>query len=129
MDGSWEEKELRGGTGLRAKALDVVEGLKLATTRTYRPIILESDCLELISTIKKVGVNRSAVASTINEAKRPWRGAIDCIIHHIGREVNGVSHTLARLGCKSRCTNIWDRSGPDILLVVLVIRTNSLLFE
>jgi hypothetical protein len=92
VDGSWEEKELRGGTGLRdkvgntivttckhlktyaspleAEALDVVEDLKLATTRTYRPIILESDCLELISMMKEVGVNRSAVASTINEAKR-----------------------------------------------------------
>jgi ribonuclease HI len=115
VDGSWEEKELRGGTGmilrdeegntivtackhfktcaspLEAEALAVVEGLKLATTRTDRPIILESDCLELISMMKEVGVNRSALASTINEAKQLWRGAIDCNI-----QVNGVSHTLAR---------------------------------
>jgi ribonuclease HI len=139
VDGAWEEKEMRGGTGmilrdeegntivtackhlkscaspLEAEALAVVEGLKIAVTRTDRPIMLESDCLELISMMKEVGVNRSSLATTINEAKRLWSEAIGCNISHISREVNEVSHTLARLGCKSLCTNIWDRSGLDII--------------
>jgi ribonuclease HI len=139
VDGSWEEKEMRGGTGmilrdeegniivtackhlkscaspLEAEALAVVEGLQIAVTHTDRPILLESDCLELISMMKEVGVNRSSLATTINEAKRLWSEAIGCNISHISREANEVSHILARLGCKSLCTNTWDRAGPDII--------------
>ncbi|KAM0886716.1 hypothetical protein ACQ4PT_029504 [Festuca glaucescens] len=112
VDGSWEIAEHRGGTGMvlrdeegsiiftacsylkvcaspiEAEAIACREGLALALESSERPIIVESDCLELTSMIQADGVNRSPIAAIVNEIKKLCNGDRVCLIKHISREVN-----------------------------------------
>jgi hypothetical protein len=89
VDGSCEEKEQRGGTGmvlrdeednvtistcrhlrtcaipLEAKVIACIDGLALALERADRPIILESEYQVLVSILHEDGVNRSFVATVV----------------------------------------------------------------
>jgi hypothetical protein len=58
--------------------------------------------------------NRSQVASLVNETKRLCTVGRECIVSHISRELNSVSHTLARSGHASKHTQVWFQAGPNI---------------
>uniref|UniRef100_A0ACD5ZVH8 Uncharacterized protein n=1 Tax=Avena sativa TaxID=4498 RepID=A0ACD5ZVH8_AVESA len=123
VDGSWKEEGNSGGTGmvlwdeddntifaacrhlwtcaspLEAEVLACVEGLSLALEWTDKPIILESDCLQHTIMINAAELNRSPITAQVNEVKRLCQGGRECLIRHISREVNIVSHILAIAGC------------------------------
>ncbi|XP_071680849.1 uncharacterized protein [Lolium perenne] len=139
VDGAWAGEKHEGGTGmvlrddegciifaactylktcdspLEAEILACTEGLALALEHTNKPVIIESDCLEATSMINDTDVNRSEVAAIVNVAKHLCKQGRECLVRHIPRELNGVSHSLARLGYTERCTNVWIRKGPDII--------------
>jgi hypothetical protein len=100
---------------LEAELLACSEGLALALENTNKPIILESDCLEAISMINDDNRNRSFVASLVNEVKKLCGEGRECRVQHISRELNTVSHTLARWGLATPSTMFWRRHGPDII--------------
>uniref|UniRef100_A0ACD5ZRC5 Uncharacterized protein n=1 Tax=Avena sativa TaxID=4498 RepID=A0ACD5ZRC5_AVESA len=139
VDGSWKEEEQSGGTGmvlrdeegniifaacrhlwtcaspLEAEVLACVEGLSSALEWTDKPIILESDCLQLTTMINGAEINRSPIAAQVNKVKRLCQGGIECLVNHISREVNNISHSLARVGCTDQCTKVWIGHGPDFI--------------
>jgi ribonuclease HI len=138
VDGSWEEGERRGGFVLRdeeggiifavcrhlsscdgpleAEIMAFTEGLALALERTDCPIIIENDCQEATAMINDASVNRSPVAALINEAKYLCKLGRECQVRHISRELNSVSHILARWGCTRQCTQVWPHSGLDFIM-------------
>jgi hypothetical protein len=100
------------GSPLEAELKACIHGLNLAMQWTDEPIIVESDCLEAIRLINDPGPNRSDLAALVYEVKalsvsRP------CAFRHISRNINNVSHCLARVGRVNSCSRIWPRSGPD----------------
>jgi ribonuclease HI len=139
VDGAWAEDKREGGTGmilrddegcitvaacrhlqvcdspLEAEILACNEGLALALEYTNKPIIIESDCLEATTMINDLAVNRSKVAALVHETKRLCKLGRQCLVRHVRRGLNGVSHTLARMGLLERCSNVWVRHGPDII--------------
>jgi hypothetical protein len=51
--------------------------------------------------INSKSTNRSEVAALIDVAKHLCNSDRECQIKHISRDLNGVSHTLAKIGCKN----------------------------
>jgi ribonuclease HI len=139
VDSSWYEQERQGGTGmilrddegsimatacsflktcaspLEAEMLACHEGMRIAREWTDKPIVVESDCQVLVSMLKEEGVNRSPVATVVNQIKRLEHGRPAFQFSHISRDLNVVSHTLARFGCTNQCTKVWIRHGPVII--------------
>jgi ribonuclease HI len=139
VDGAWMKEEGKGGIGmilrdedgsiiftasrylpvcespLEAEILACNEGLALALEQTEKPILVESDCLELCSMVNDNNINRSQFAALIDVTKSLCRQERTCHVSHIRRECNGVSHTLARFGYSGQCTRVWYRHGPDII--------------
>jgi ribonuclease HI len=139
VDGAWATATHTGGTGmvlrdeegniiitgcrflqscgspLEAEVLACMDGLTLALERTSKPIIMESDCLEAVSMINSESTNRSEVAALIDAAKHLCNPDRVVQVNHISRDLNGVSHTLAKLGCKDQLSMVWIRHGPDII--------------
>jgi hypothetical protein len=91
------------------------EGMRIAREWTDKPIVVESDCQVLVSMLKEEGVNRSPVATVVNQIKRLEHGRPAFQFSHISRDLNVVSHTLARFGCTNQCTEVWIHHGPDII--------------
>jgi ribonuclease HI len=139
VDGAWAQADHTGGTGmilrdeegtiiftgcrflqscgspLEAEVTACIDGLALALERTTKPIIMESDRLEAVSMINSESTNRSEVAALIDAAKHLCKSGRVVQINHISRDLNGVSHTLAKLGCKDQLSMVWLRHGPNII--------------
>jgi ribonuclease HI len=139
VDGAWSMESKKGGIGmilrddegsilftackflqscdtpLEAELCACKEGLTRAMDLTGKPIWVECDSLEATSLIKDVNLNRSHNASLINEIKSLCAGERECRVTHVRRELNYVSHTLAKLSFNSACSMVWIRHGPDII--------------
>jgi ribonuclease HI len=138
VDGSWSEDADIGGIGmvLRDDAGEIIftacrhlpschipleaelqacaDGLNLALLWSDLPIILESDCLMATKMITDLDLDRSHLAGLVKEVKELCCGKRTCRIVHISRELNGVSHSLAKFSRLNSCTEFWFRSGPDV---------------
>jgi ribonuclease HI len=139
VDGAWMAEGRSGGTGmvlrndvggiiftvsrflqdcdspLEAELQACNEGLALSLELSDRPIVLKSDCLEAVSMINDPSRNRSQVAALVNETKRLCTVGRECIVSHISRELNSVSHTLARFGHAYKHTRVWFQARPDTI--------------
>jgi hypothetical protein len=100
---------------LEAKMRACHEGMRIAREWTDKPIVVESDCQVLVSMLKEEGVNRSPVATVVNQIKWLQQGRPAYQFSHISRDSNVVRHTLVRFGCTNQCTEVWIRHGPDII--------------
>jgi ribonuclease HI len=149
VDGAWATADHTGGTGivlrdeegnitvtrcrflqncgspLEAEVTACIDGLALALERTTKPIIMESDCLEAVSMINNESTNRSEVAALIDAAKNLCKSGRVVQINHISRDLNGVSHTLAKLGCK----DLWFGSAMDQTLLGSLVTRMALLWS
>jgi hypothetical protein len=74
---------------------------------------LESDYLVAIQMITDTEINRSKLAFWVNSVKHVGQSGRECKFQHICRELNGVSHGLARFGRVNFCNMIWPRSVPE----------------
>lgn len=82
---------------LHAELAGCMEGLALAHQWTELPIILECDSKMVVEMITSRGQNISLYAIVIHEVKR-LLGERECVVTHIPREQNNVSHVLANFG-------------------------------
>jgi ribonuclease HI len=139
VDGSWVEEGLKGGTGmilrdeegsilvaacrhlgmcaspLEAETQAGLDGVERLLEWMDKLVILESDCQELVSMLNDADINRSPVAGLVNVLKE-WcvEKKVRCV-RHVSRDLNSVSHILARIGCTTECTRVWIRDGPDLI--------------
>lgn len=72
-----------------------VEGLRLATEWVRKPIMLESDCADLVATLKATEGDRSLLSFKINEA-RLSKELPDVNFLAVKREQNSMAHELAQ---------------------------------
>ena len=80
---------------MHAELAGCMEGLALALQWTELPIILECDS-KMVEMIISTEHNRSIYAMVISEIKF-LLGQRECVVTHIPREQNNVSHVLANL--------------------------------
>uniref|UniRef100_A0ACD5Y9T6 Uncharacterized protein n=1 Tax=Avena sativa TaxID=4498 RepID=A0ACD5Y9T6_AVESA len=130
IDGSWKEGERKGGTGmilrdagggiifaacrhllscenpLEEELLACREGLALVLEYSDQSIIVESDCLEMVNMINDSSSNCSMTVVLVNNIKRLCKAGRVCRVRHIKRELNKMSHSLAKWGSQSQISKV-----------------------
>jgi hypothetical protein len=97
---------------LGAELYALKEGISLALHWCNKPLIIETDCLEMVSMIKNSDTDRSAHAMVIEEIKALLKVRQACITH-VKRCQNNSSHYLANYARTSSRTAIWLASSPE----------------
>lgn len=146
VDGSYDPRDGSGGIGavlrnsegklifaacgsmcrpvsaLEAELVACKEGIILALQWTFLPIIVETDCLELVKLVGEQGKVMSDLAFLIREIKDLVKGNREIVINKVTRSRSIDCHFLANKGrCESltafwpddRCNLIPHTSGVD----------------
>jgi hypothetical protein len=84
----------------------------------FNLIILASDCLSMIKKINSSSKERSSIGSVVGDIRRLASSFSFCVFMHVGCELNGAAHLLAR---RSECDicNISFDVVPDYIRGVL----------
>ena len=77
-----------------AEAYALKEGLMLAQHIGCDRLIFESDCMEVVQTIKDGGFSTNLAAVLYDECNIIWSGFQDISIEHCSREANQAAHEL-----------------------------------
>ena len=99
---------------LEAELLSCSEGLELALQHSSLPIIIDSDCLQLVSAIQDSSQDRSPYLHIIDEIKRLVFAGRVCNFVKVDRGQVRVSHCLANWARTELRTLVMFGSGPEI---------------
>jgi len=80
-----------------AEAMALKEGLLLAQQIGCNRLMIQSDCLEVVETMKQDGISATASAPVYDECAQLWQDFVSISIEHCNREANKVAHEVARL--------------------------------
>ena len=98
-------------TPLQFELAACVEGVSLAIQWSSLPIVIQSDCSELIKMTTDQGDNGSTYMMMVQEIKSLLhQDNREFIFKHVRREQNVVSHFLANYGRIKKRTAVWLRS-------------------
>jgi ribonuclease HI len=103
---------------LHAELAALSEGLSLALHWCTQPISIETDCLEMVSLLKKADIDRSVHSNIIEEIKALLK-IRQSTINYVSRSQNTSSHFMANYARTSNRTAVWLASGPEGLDVFL----------
>jgi ribonuclease HI len=144
IDGSFQSKNGSAGTGmvlrdsagsvifsacrslmsceqpLEAEILACLEGLELGLQHTHLPIMIETDCSQLISSIHAKEQDRSPFLHSISEIKELASGSRLCNFVKVDRSQVRISHCLANLARAENITQFWLGSSPECVAHALV---------
>jgi ribonuclease HI len=104
---------------LEAELRACVEGLTLALVQSQLPIIVETDCSQLVAATKSLAQDRSPFLFWIAELLALVNQGRVCTFVKVERSQVRVSHILANLARVERRTATWLGSGPEVVLQVL----------
>jgi hypothetical protein len=96
-----------------------LEGLELGLLYSDLPIVVESDCSQLISSILANGKDRSPYLHSISEIKFLDSDSRICNFVKVHRSQVRISHCLANLTRAENRTQFWLGSGPECVVQVL----------
>ncbi|OIT35126.1 hypothetical protein A4A49_60188, partial [Nicotiana attenuata] len=103
--------------------LALLHGVKLALTENLFPLVLETDCLELINLLKS---NNCLYQNLIDDCRYLLRKVNDPQLKHVFREANGVADLLAKNGCSLDTFCILQTYAVPPAFVVHVLKRDSL---
>jgi hypothetical protein len=101
---------------LEAEILACLEGLELALIRCQLPIIVETDCSQLVVAAKAHSQDRSPLVHLVSDLRVLFSHERISDIVEVERSQVRVSHNLATMARVDCCTVIWLGSGPDVIL-------------
>jgi hypothetical protein len=90
-----------------------LEGSRLAVEWIKLPILIESDCAELVKALGTGGGRWSRWVGTISEIKAVSRLLQECNYVHVRRDSNQVAHELAKLGARGVQGRVMHFSVPS----------------
>jgi ribonuclease HI len=102
---------------LIAEALAVRDGVIFARLRGYSKVVMETDCLEVISLWNNRHDSRSVVAPILQELGELVISFNSFIFQHVPRSANNSAHLCAKLACTLTVSSSWLDCIPDFLLV------------
>ena len=97
-------------------------GLQLAEHIGSNSFIVQSDCVQIVDTMKDDGFSATSAATIYDECMAPWIGLGNASIEHCYREANRVAPELARRCFDTKQDYIWVIETPRFSL-------NSLAFD
>ena len=104
---------------LEAELRACIEGLDLALHRTTLPIIVETDCAQMVSVVKEDSRDRSSCCYFINELRALANQDRVISFVKVERSQVRVSHVLANFARTERLIATWLGSGPEAILQLL----------
>jgi ribonuclease HI len=87
-----------------AEASALLRGLQLVEDLGCAPVIIESDCLELVQAFNGEREVWSPYSAILSDCYLMAQGIGNILVQHCPREANGVAHTLARYSFNSSTT-------------------------
>ncbi|KAB2619807.1 ribonuclease H protein [Pyrus ussuriensis x Pyrus communis] len=140
IDGAWNERSKRGGIGvvirndqgvfvagltktfdhigspLVSEALAAREGALLATQRGFQNFMLQSDSLQIVTTLNDPSINLSIIGHINEDSKALIASITRAISTYIRRQANGCAHWLARYALLSNFNCTWNGIPSDLIL-------------
>jgi hypothetical protein len=97
---------------LEAELCVVREGLSLAMQWCNQPLILETDCLEIVKMVRNKDIDRSLYTTLVEDIKSLLKVRHICFTH-IKRVQNISSHFMVNYARLNRHTKLWHLSDPE----------------
>ena len=95
------------GDALEAELRSCLEGLELASRYSQLPIIVESDCFQLVASVSDKVQDRSSLMHVIAEIKELFSRFSECKIVKVDRGQVRASHCLANWARTESRTSVW----------------------
>ena len=103
-----------------AEALALREGLGLASQIGCNLLMVQTDCMEVVETMKQQGMSATASGPIYEECVQGWQDFGSISIDHVHREANTVAHEIAREAMASKLSCNWVDEPPSFILEGLV---------
>lgn len=103
-----------------AEAHALEEGLLLEQLIGAQRLIFQTDCMEVVDTMKNGGFSATAATTIYDECIAMWRDLVAVHIQHCNRAANQVAHELARIALSLKNSCIWLDEPPTFILEHLV---------
>jgi ribonuclease HI len=104
---------------LEAELQACLEGVMLALQHCQLPVIVETDCSQLVAAAKGNTIDRSLLVHLISELRILSSHERVSDVVKVERSQIWVSHNLANLARVNHQTVFWLGSGPDDILQIL----------
>ncbi|KAE8781948.1 Casein kinase I-2-like protein [Hordeum vulgare] len=102
------------------EALSVLEGVKFAKLRDFIHVIMETDCLEVVTLWNTCHNTCPIVAPILDEIGELVRDFILFEIQHVMRTTNIPAHLCAKRACNLNVTECWLDDTPSFLVTSLL---------
>jgi hypothetical protein len=90
-----------------AELMALLERLRLVQQwPVSMPVVLESDCANLILKVEGRDLDRSALSTVIKDIKQGLCSLGACLVRKIWREENRIAHNLAKFALKSHSSQV-----------------------
>ncbi|OIS96393.1 putative ribonuclease h protein, partial [Nicotiana attenuata] len=110
-------------TNIYMEILALLHGVKLALSEKLFPLVIETDCLELLNLLKS---NNCFYQNLIDDCRYLLRKANDPQLKHVFREANGVADLLAKNGCSLDTFCTLQTYAVLPVFVIHVLKRDSL---
>jgi ribonuclease HI len=103
-----------------AEAYAFRDGLTLAQQIGVHNFTVQTDCAQVVETMKNGGFSATSSAAIYDDCTILWSGFGKVSIEHCNREANQVAHELARVSFTSGNSCTWVDEPPRFILSKLV---------
>ncbi|KAK4415798.1 hypothetical protein Salat_2687200 [Sesamum alatum] len=94
--GWWKRHVPFGATPEHIELLAAVEAVKFGKEKGWDRIIVERDCLSVISKLKDSEVDLSALGNLVQDIRDATKHFLSCLFRYVPRDANFSAHNLAR---------------------------------
>ena len=105
---------------MTAEAYALREGLCLAQYLCCNRFILQSDNVEVVTTMKEGGFSATSAAAIFHDCATLASGFDKITFEHCQRDANSVAHELAKFSFQSLSSCKWDDDPPSFILPMLL---------
>jgi ribonuclease HI len=106
-----------------AELCAIEDGLKLSMQWNQLPVTVETDCSEAVELLKEGSPNSSIYAFQVSVIRELLKERNFPLVK-VSRDVNMVSHELARLGRVDRKTELWLLDSPEEIARAIAVDCN-----
>lgn len=107
------------GDVAQAEAAAVNFGIQIAMDAGLPPLIVETDCQEVVDFVLHKKSSRTEIFWTIAEIQNKMKKLKDkAKIQHTPRDCNAIAHALAKMALVREDTCVWKGSFPSQIMSV-----------
>ena len=98
---------------------EATAALEFARDMGFTSVILEGDALEVIKQITQSTEDLSDIGILVDECRSMVKTFNCCIVLHVNREANNMTHSLAKSVLVSKDLLYWIEECPPMLLILI----------